>query len=85
MEAEDYREFQLTLLTNPEAGRIVPKSGGLSKMRWDGSRARLARRNPGHLLLDVGEDQGLPAVPVSKERAKRPHRGPVENTTAIDI
>lgn len=37
MDAEEYRGFQLALLTNPELGRIVPKSGGLRKIRWRAS------------------------------------------------
>ncbi len=31
---EDYRVLQLLLLTHPEAGAIIPRSGGLRKLRW---------------------------------------------------
>lgn len=31
---EEYRELQATLLNNPEAGAVIPGSGGVRKMRW---------------------------------------------------
>jgi hypothetical protein len=31
---EDYRALQLQLLMHPEAGAIIPRSGGLRKLRW---------------------------------------------------
>ncbi len=31
---EEYRKLQLYLATRPEAGRIIPGSGGLRKLRW---------------------------------------------------
>ncbi len=34
LEDEDYRALQLSLLTYPEAGAIIPRSGGLRKLRW---------------------------------------------------
>ena len=34
LEAEDYRALQLMLLTHPETGAIIPRSGGLRKLRW---------------------------------------------------
>jgi len=33
----EYRELQLALLTNPLAGDLIPGSGGLRKIRWQGS------------------------------------------------
>jgi hypothetical protein len=31
---EQYRLFQACLLNNPEAGKVIPGSGGLRKLRW---------------------------------------------------
>jgi hypothetical protein len=31
---DDYRCLQLALLQRPEAGALIPKSGGLRKLRW---------------------------------------------------
>lgn len=31
---EEYRELQLYLAARPEAGKIIPGSGGLRKLRW---------------------------------------------------
>lgn len=37
MTDEDYHELQKELITRPEAGKIIPGSGGLRKLRWSGS------------------------------------------------
>jgi mRNA-degrading endonuclease RelE of RelBE toxin-antitoxin system len=34
---EEYRELQSTLVEHPERGAIIPRSGGLRKIRWGGS------------------------------------------------
>ncbi|OKY76342.1 MAG: hypothetical protein BM485_03635 [Desulfobulbaceae bacterium DB1] len=31
---EEYRQFQNMLLERPDAGKIIPGSGGLRKLRW---------------------------------------------------
>jgi hypothetical protein len=31
---EEYRELQLLLMKQPEAGAVVPGSGGVRKLRW---------------------------------------------------
>lgn len=31
---EEYRLFQATLLERPDAGKVIPGSGGLRKVRW---------------------------------------------------
>jgi len=31
---EDYRKIQLALVLRPEAGKIIPDSSGLRKIRW---------------------------------------------------
>jgi mRNA-degrading endonuclease RelE of RelBE toxin-antitoxin system len=34
---EEYRSIQLALLFRPEQGALIPRSGGLRKMRWRSS------------------------------------------------
>ncbi len=34
---EDYRLLQLQLVRDPEAGRVIPGTGGLRKLRWGAS------------------------------------------------
>ena len=31
---DEYRELQIALSLHPEAGAIIPRSGGLRKIRW---------------------------------------------------
>ncbi|UCD80692.1 MAG: type II toxin-antitoxin system RelE/ParE family toxin [Desulfobacterales bacterium] len=31
---DEYRKIQLALILRPEAGKIIPDSGGLRKIRW---------------------------------------------------
>ncbi len=31
---DEYRTLQLALLLRPDAGKVIPKSGGLRKLRW---------------------------------------------------
>lgn len=31
---DEYRELQRGLLGHPEAGKVIPGSGGLRKLRW---------------------------------------------------
>ena len=31
---EEYRELQATLVNQPDIGPVIPKSGGIRKMRW---------------------------------------------------
>jgi hypothetical protein len=31
---DEYRELQKALIANPEAGHVVPGSGGVRKLRW---------------------------------------------------
>ena len=37
MTDEDYRKLQINLIARPDAGKIIPGSGGLRKLRWVGS------------------------------------------------
>jgi hypothetical protein len=34
---DEYRELQRALIDNPEAGVVVPGSGGVRKLRWRGA------------------------------------------------
>ena len=34
---DEYRELQAHLADNPDAGDIIPRSGGIRKVRWGGS------------------------------------------------
>jgi mRNA-degrading endonuclease RelE of RelBE toxin-antitoxin system len=34
LDDEDYRSLQIQLVANPEAGDLIPGSGGLRKIRW---------------------------------------------------
>ena len=36
-DAESYRRLQLMLAARPDAGPVIPGSGGLRKVRWPGS------------------------------------------------
>lgn len=31
---QEYSELQLTLITDPDAGNVIPGSGGVRKLRW---------------------------------------------------
>lgn len=37
LDEESYRAFQLELVANPERGALIRGSGGLRKIRWQGS------------------------------------------------
>jgi mRNA-degrading endonuclease RelE of RelBE toxin-antitoxin system len=37
LDTESYRLLQLKLVANPEAGALIPGTGGLRKIRWQGS------------------------------------------------
>ena len=37
MEDEEYRSLQVYLSLHPDAGKLIPQSGGLRKIRWAGS------------------------------------------------
>ena len=41
---EDYRRLQLFVLSNPEAGEVMPGTGGFRKMRWADSRRGKGKR-----------------------------------------
>ena len=34
LSAEEYRTLQLHLVARPDAGQVIPRTGGLRKLRW---------------------------------------------------
>jgi hypothetical protein len=42
--ADDYRELQLHLARDPEAGDVIPGTGGFRKLRWPDRRQRADSR-----------------------------------------
>ena len=44
LDDEDFRRLQATLLANPEAGEVIPGTGGLRKMRFGDPRRRKGTR-----------------------------------------
>ena len=34
---DEYRELQATLVEHPKAGPVIPRSGGIRKLRWSAS------------------------------------------------
>jgi len=53
----EYRKIQLALVLRPEAGKIIPGSGGLRKIRWRSSGT--GKRGGLRLIYfwDVNEDR----------------------------
>ena len=41
LDDDEYSELQQYLIQNPEAGEVVPRSGGVRKVRWAGKRGGL--------------------------------------------
>lgn len=41
---DDYRRLQAALAENPEAGDVIPGSGGFRKIRWSDSRRQKGKR-----------------------------------------
>ena len=54
---DEYRKIQLALVLRPEAGKIIPGSGGLRKIRWKSSGS--GKRGGLRLIYfwDVQEDR----------------------------
>lgn len=41
---DEYRQLQQDLLTNPEYGDLMPRTGGFRKLRWTDSRRNKGKR-----------------------------------------
>lgn len=44
LDDDEYRLLQLHLLNNPEAGDLMPRTGGFRKLRWQDSRRGKGKR-----------------------------------------
>jgi hypothetical protein len=44
LDDEGYRLLQAALLQNPEAGKVIPETGGLRKIRWGDPRRGKGKR-----------------------------------------
>ncbi len=38
LDDEEYSALQWSLALHPESGKVIPKSGGILKLRWPGKR-----------------------------------------------
>ena len=65
---DEYSQLQKALIADPEAGSVIPGSGG-SAIALGHSRARQTRRSPGHLLPADSAWSDLDADAVSEERS----------------
>ena len=45
LDDEAYRQLQVYLMANPDAGDVIPDAGGLRKLRWADSRRGKGRRS----------------------------------------
>lgn len=78
---DEYAALQWTLAVNPEAGKIIPRSGGLRKLRWSAKRrgkrggARiiyyLQNRNKEIWLLTIYAKNEAENIPIKTLKAIR--------------
>jgi hypothetical protein len=64
---DEYAALQVALMRDPEAGPVIPGSGGVRKLRWGGARTRKARWVPGDLLCATRQRRDLDANDVPEE------------------
>ena len=83
MNEEGYRELQARLAANPEAGDLIPGTGGFRKVRWADPRRGKGRRGglrviyyyfpSGHqiwLMTVYGKDEASDLSPKQKKALK---------------
>ena len=54
---EEYRNFQISLISDPSAGKIIQGSGGIRKIRWSGSGR--GKRGGSRILYYWYNEKGL--------------------------
>ena len=54
MDDEEFAVLQQYLVEHPDAGDVIPRSGGLPQVALEGNRSRQERRHPGDLLPASG-------------------------------
>jgi mRNA-degrading endonuclease RelE of RelBE toxin-antitoxin system len=57
MSEEEYRLFQIKIIADPQAGKIIQGSGGIRKIRWAGSGR--GKRGGSRILYYWYNKQGL--------------------------
>jgi hypothetical protein len=71
LSVESYRALQVALVDDPARGARIRGSGGLRKVRWEGTLGRKRPgaqwRHPGDLLLAARPGLDSPAAGLSKE------------------
>jgi len=63
------------LIERPDAGDVIPGSGGVRKLRWGSQGQRKARRRPDYLPIGGGCRPHLPGPVLRQERQDGPDRG----------
>jgi len=67
--ADDERaEFFVWLANHPEAGDVIPGTGGLRKVRW--SRSGMGRRGGARVIYLLRRDDGLIYLVIGYSKAK---------------
>lgn len=54
---DEYRKLQAALVANPEAGAIIPGSGGVRKLRW--SRSGMGKRGGLRIIYYLRSQRGV--------------------------
>jgi hypothetical protein len=80
LDDDEFADLQVFMMENPEAGNVIPGTGGVRKLRWrrggSGKRRRIARD-----LLRTAAQRALAADTVRQGQAgerARPHSPPTE-------
>jgi len=84
MDDDDLARVQVLLLARPDAGKVIPKSGGLREIARGGKGTRQARRSADDLLLGGCPRPDSDAGHLREERAGKFERGRIETTADTD-
>jgi hypothetical protein len=55
---DDYRQLQATLIAKPEAGAVMPQTGGFRKMRWPDPRRGKGTRSGLRIIYYLFAEDG---------------------------